>query len=231
MPTFRRNRNGGNSRQSITAVPAIMDGSLSLPGPGSPNSRLKHKAAFVQQNDGFTAFTCFFLYVANRSFAKWLFAVHPVGELCVRAFGNCSPSASGFARLVKHGNKLETFFELPLQYAPMSTSSFCNRKLPELCLAEYPSFEVVYPKVSLADRVSAWGRGLCRRLFCEHCAIAPPNCRKSRPSWQPRGFHSRLAAELSLAACAAEAPLLFLLVSYTILSANTGLFLYFVKGQ
>ncbi len=231
MPAFWRNRNGRNSRQSVTAVPAIMDGSLSLPSPGASNSWLKHKAAFIQQNDGFTAFSGFFLYGANRSFAKWLFALRLVRGLCVRAFGNCSPSASRFARLAKDGNKHEISSELPLQYVPMSTSSFCNRKLSGLCLAGDPTFDVACPKVSLADRVSVWVRGLWRHLFCEHLAIAPPNCRKSQPSWQPRGFRSQLPAELSLALDAAEVPLLFLLVSYIILSVNTGSFLYFFKGQ
>jgi len=231
MPAFWRNRNGRNSRQSVAAVPAIMDGSLSLPSPGSPNSRLEHKAAFIQQNNGFTAFSGFFLYGANRSFAKWLFAVRLVRELCVRAFGNCSPSASGFARLERDGNKLETFCESLLQYVAMSTSSFCNRKLSGLCLTDDPTFDVACPKVSLADRVSVWVRGLLLRLFCRHRAIAPPNCRKSQPSWQPRGFDRRLSAELLLALDAAEVPLLFLLVSYIILSANTGSFLYFFKGQ
>ncbi len=198
---------------------------------GSPNGRLKHKAAFIQQNNGFTAFSGFFLYGANRSFAKWLSPVRLVRELCVRAFGNCSPSASGFARLVKDGNKLETFSESPLQYVPMSTSLFCNRKLSGLCLTDEPTFAVSCPKVSSADLVPAWVRGLCPRLFCGHRAIEPPNCQKSRLFGQPRGFRSRLSAELSLAACAAEVPLLFLLVSYIILSANTGSFLYFFKDQ
>ncbi len=231
MPEFRRNHNGRNSRQSVTAVPTVMDGSLSLPSPGSPNGRLKHKAAFIQQNDGFTPFSGFFLYGANRSFAKWLSPVRFVRELCVLAFGNCSPSASGFARLEKDGNKLETFCESPLQYVPMSTSSFCNRKLLGLCLTNDSTFVVVCPKVSLADRVSAWVRGLLLRLFCRHRAIAPPNCRKSQLFGQPRGFHRHLSAELLLVAFAAEVPLLFLLVSYIILSANTGSFLYFFKGQ
>ncbi len=231
MPAFRRNRNGRNSRQSVAAVPTVMNGSLSFPSPGSPNSRLKHKAAFIQQNNGFTAFSAFFLYRANRSFAKWLSPVRLVRELCVRAFGNCSPSAPGFARLEKDGNKLETSCESPLQYVPMSTSSFCNRKLSGLCLADDPTFDVACPKVSLADRVSAWVRGLLLRLFCRHRAIAPPNCRKSRLSEQPGGSHSRRSAELLLALDAAGVPLLFLLVSYIILSANTGSFLYFFKGQ
>jgi len=231
MPAFRRNRNGRNSRQSIPAVPAIMNGSLSLPSPGSPNSWLKHKTAFIQQNSGFTAFSGFFLYEANRSFAKWLFAVRLVRELCARAFGNCSPSASRFARLVKDGNKLETSCESPLQYVAMSTSSFCNRKLSGLCLADDPTFDVSCPKVSSADQASAWVRGLWLRLFCEHRAIEPPNCRKSQLFGQPRGFHHRRSAELSLALDVAEVLLLFLLVSYIILSANTGSFLYFFKGQ
>ena len=230
-PASRRNRNGRNSRQPVAAVPAIMNGSLSLPSLGAPNSWLKHKAAFIQQNGVFAAFSGFFLYGANRSFARWLSPVRLVRGLCVRAFGNCSPSASRFARLAKDGNKLETFCELPLQYVPMSTSSFCNRKLSGPCLAGDPTFDVACPKVSLADRVSVWVRGLWHRLFCEHRAIAPPNCRKSQPSWQPRGFRSRLSAELLLALDAAEVPLLFLLVSYIILSANTGSFLYFFKGQ
>jgi hypothetical protein len=231
MPMFRRNRNGRNSRQSVAAVPAIMNGSSSLPSPSSPNSWLKHKAAFIQQNSGFTAFSGFFLYGANRSFAKWLSPVRLVRELCVRAFGNCSPSDSGFARLERDGNKLETSFESPLQHVPMSTSSFCNRKLSGLCLTDTPTFDVACLKVSLADRVSAWVRGLLLRLFCKHRAIAPPNCRKSQPSLQPRGFHRRFSAEPLLALDAAEVPLLFLLVSYIILSANTGSFLYFFKGQ
>jgi len=231
IPAFRRNRNGRNSRQSVAAVPAIMNGSLSLPSPGSPNSWLKHKAALIQQHDGFTVFSSFFLYGANRSFAKWLFVVRLVRGLCVRAFGNCSPSASGFARLVKDGSKLETFCESQMQYVSTSTSSFCNRKLSDLCLANEPIFDVACPKVSVADRVSVWVRGLWLHLFCEHCAIALPNCRKSQLFEQPRGFRSRLSAELSLAACAAEVPLSFLLVSYIILSANTGPFLYFFKGQ
>jgi len=231
MPACRRNRNGRNSRQSVTAVPAIMDGSLSLPSPCSPNGRLKHKATFIQQNNGFTAFSGFFLYEANRSFAKWLFALRLVRELCARAFDNCSPSASEFARLERNGNKLETSCESPLQYVPMSISSFCNRKLSGLCLTDDSTFDVACPKVSLADRVSAWVRGLLLRLFCKHRAIVPPNCRKSQPSWQPREYRRRLSAELLLAACAAEVPLLFLLASYIILSANTGSFLYFFKDQ
>lgn len=226
-----RNRNGRNSRQSVTAVPAIMNGSLSLPSPGSPNSRLKHKAAFIQQNSGFTAFSGFFLYEANRSFAKWLSPVRLVRELCVRAFGNCSPSASRFARLVKDGNKLETSSGLPLQCVPTSTSSFCNRKLSGLCLADDPTFAVSCPKVSSADLVPAWVRGLWPRLFCGHRAIEPPNCQKSQLFGQPRGFHRHRSAELSLALDVAEVLLLFLLVSYIILSANTGSFLYFFKGQ
>lgn len=231
MPAFRRNRNGRNSRQSVTAVPAIMNRSLSLPSPCSPNSRLKHKTAFIQQNDGFTPFSGFFLYVANRFFAKWLFALRLVRELCVRAFGNCSPSVSRFARLVKDGNKLETSSESPLQYVPTSTSSFCSRKLSGRCLADDPTFDVACPKVSLADRVSAWVRGLWRRLFCGHRAIEPPNCQKSQLFGQPGGFHRRRSAAPLLVADAAEVPLLFLLVSYIILSANTGSFLYFFKGQ
>jgi len=231
MPAFRRNRNGRNSRQSVTAAPAIMDGSLSLPSPCPPNSRLEHKATFVQQNDGFTLFSGFFLYEANRSFAKWLFALRLVRELCARAFGNCSPSASRFARLVKDGNKLETSCESPLQYVAMSTSSFCSRKLSGLCLADDPTFDVSCPKVSSADLVSAWVRGLWPRLFCEHLAIEPPNCQKSQLFGQPRGFHRRRSAELPLALDVAEVLLLFLLVSYIILSANTGSFLYFFKGQ
>jgi len=227
----RRNRNGRNSRQSITAVPAIMNGSLSLPSPGSPNGRLKHKAAFIQQNNGFTVFSGFFLYGANRSFAKWLFALRLVRELCVWAFGNCSPSASGFARLERDGNKLETSCESPLQYVPMSTSSFCNRKLSGLCLTDDPTFDVFCPKVSSADLVSAWVRGLWHRLFCGHRAIESPNCQKSQLFGQPRGFHRRRSAKLSPALDVAEVLLLFLLVSYIILSANTGSFLYFFKGQ
>jgi len=227
----RRNRNGRNSRQSLTAVPAIMNGSLSLPSPGSPNSRLKHKAALIQQNSGFTTFSGFFLYGANRSFAKWLSPVRLVRELCVRAFGNCSPSASRFARLVKDGNKLETSSGLPLRCVPTSTSSFCSRKLSGLCLTDDPTFAVSCPKVSSADLVSAWVRGLWPRLFCEHRAIEPPNCQKSQLFGQPRGFHHRRSAELSLALDVAEVLLLFLLVSYIILSANTGSFLYFFKGQ
>jgi len=166
MPAFRRNRNGRNSRQSIAAVPAIMNGSLSLPSPGSPNSWLKHKAALIQQHDGFTVFSSFFLYGANRSFAKWLFAVRLVRGLCVRAFGNCSPSASRFARLVKDGNKLETSCESQMQYVSTSISPFCNRKLSGLCLANDPIFDVACPKVSVADRVSVWVRGLWLHLFC-----------------------------------------------------------------
>jgi len=231
MPAFRRNRNGRNSRQSVAAVPTVMNGSLSLPSPSSPNSWLKHKAAFIQQNSGFTAFSGFFLYGANRSFARWLSPLRLVREIFVRAFGNCSPSASGFARLERDGNKLETSCESQLQYVPMSTSSFCSRKLSGLCLADDLTFDVACPKVSLADRVSAWVRGLWLHLFCEHRAIVPPNCRKSQPSWQPRGFHHRLSAELLLALDAAGVPLLFLLVSYIILSANTDSFLYFFKGQ
>ncbi len=170
------------------------------------------------------------LYGANRSCAKWLFALRLVRELCGRAFGNCSPSASGFARLVMDGNKLETSCESPLQCVPMSTSSFCNRKLSGLCSVTALTFDVACPKVSLADLAPAWVRVLWPRLFCEHRAIAPPNCRKSRPSRQPREFRSRLSAELLPALDAAEVPLLSLLASYIILSTTQCSFLYFFKG-
>ena len=228
---LRREANRRDNRQTISSVPAIVDGRLASGPPTATHRRLQHKTAFVGENDGFTAFSGFFLYGANPPPPKWLSPVRLVRELCVRAFGNCSPSASGFARLERDGNKLETSCESPLQYVPMSTSSFCNRKLSGLCLTDAPTFDVACLKVSLADRVSAWDRGLLLRLFCRHRAIAPPNCRKSQPFWQPRGFHRRLSAELLLALDAAGVPLLFLLVSYIILSANTGSFLYFFKGQ
>jgi len=231
MLAFGRNCNCRDGGQSVTAVPAIMNGSLALWSPSSANHWLKHKTAFVRKNNATTGFLRVFLYAANflGAISQWLSRLFR--GLVVRVSGSSNPLPLRFAKLAKDGSKREISFGLPLQYVPTSTSLFCNHEPLGLFSANALVSGVACLRVWLVDQVPAWVRELFGHLFCGHRAIVPPSCQKSQLFEQPGGFHNHRSAEPLLVVAAAEVPLLFLLVSYIILSANTGSFLYFFKGQ
>ena len=113
VSAYRRNGNSRDNRDPISAIPTVLNRGLATRRPCASDNRLKHKAAFIQQNNGFTAFSGFFLYVANRSFARGLSPVRLVRGLCVRAFGNSIPSVPTHARCQRHRMMRQSVFGLP----------------------------------------------------------------------------------------------------------------------
>ena len=124
---FGRNSDRGDGRESVSAVPTVMDGSLSSRSPSSSNSWLKHKAAFIQQNKGFAASLGFFLYGANQSFARWLWPARLVRGLCVRAFGNSSPFVSTHAKCWTVRSERQNACKLSRPHVSVSIARWSNR--------------------------------------------------------------------------------------------------------
>ncbi len=88
---FRRNFDCRNNRNSVPAVPAVMDRCLTFWSPGPAYRWLKHKAAFINQYDGFIRSVGFFLYAASLSFAKLQWLVHRVLWHVFQASDSSSP--------------------------------------------------------------------------------------------------------------------------------------------
>jgi len=96
---LRRGGNGRDNRQPISAIPTVLNWRLASRHPGTADDGLEHKTTFVNENDGFTAFSGVFLSAASRSFAMQQWPVRCVRGLVVRASGNSSPSVPAHARL------------------------------------------------------------------------------------------------------------------------------------
>ena len=110
---YRRSGNSRDNREPIPAIPTVLNRSLATRCPCASDNRLKHKTAFVNENDGFTAFSGFFLSAASRSFAMQQWPLRRVREPVVRASGNSIPSVPTHARRQRHRMIRQSVFGLP----------------------------------------------------------------------------------------------------------------------
>lgn len=109
--SFRRDADSRYCRQPVTPVPTVMNRCLSLWCPCPPDGRLQHKAAFIDKYDGFTRPAGFFLYEANRPYARWQWYFHHALWLFSRVFGNSSPCLSKYARRLSCHRRYRSAFQ------------------------------------------------------------------------------------------------------------------------
>jgi hypothetical protein len=217
---FGRNSNRGDGRESVSAVPTVMDGSLSSRSPSSSNSWLKHKAAFIQQNKGFAASLGFFLYGANRSFARWLWPARLVRGLCVRAFGNSSPFVSTHAKCWTVRSERQNACKLSRPHVSVSIARWSNRFCGPLSRAAFliagffsRRVEVFFPADCEPEKPSRHGSRMLFSIGLQHHRLPQPVERFGE-------HHGLVPAAKWPFADAAPVVWLFLLVSYIMLSAN-----------
>lgn len=99
---YRRNADSRYNRKSVSAIPAALDWGFAAGCPGSSDDRLKHKAAFICENDSFTAFSRVFLCATSCSFSMIQSHLRCVREPVVRVFGNSSQSSTVHATRPMH---------------------------------------------------------------------------------------------------------------------------------
>lgn len=96
---FAREGQGRNDRKPVSPSPAVQHRRLPLRCPRSANGRLEQEAAFVHENDGFTALMRLFLYAATSRAAMF---PRPLGRLrgsVFRVFDSSIPlSEAGSSR-------------------------------------------------------------------------------------------------------------------------------------
>lgn len=186
-PTFsRRDTYRRYYRQSVTSVPAIMKRCLTSGGPCSPDSRLQHKAAFIDKYDGFSRPSGFFLYEANPSCARQRWSAHHALGPVFRVFGNSSPCLSEYARRLKERMQCRSIFRLLRQPVAESKAQCSNHFCGRLSKAVFPASSFAFgsaPVVVPADcvqqktfrlvfrrllAIGLWLRALRQRVLQSH---------------------------------------------------------------
>ena len=94
---MRRERDCRDGRQPIPSVPAIVNRRLPFGSPSATDGRLQHKAAFIRENNGFTASSTFFSYSASAVCANRQWPLRCARGHAFRAFGNSSPCGAAHA--------------------------------------------------------------------------------------------------------------------------------------
>lgn len=157
---YWRSGNSRDNREPIPAIPTVLDRSFATGRPCTPDDRLKHKTAFIHENDGFTAFSGVFLSAASGSFARQQWPLRRVREPVVRASGNSIPSVPIYARRRKHRRMRQSVFGLPQRPGVMSKDRWNN--------PAFRGFAVeAFPDASTGWR-SVWGDGRYAGWISEH---------------------------------------------------------------
>jgi len=225
LMTNRRNTDSADGRELVVTFPVVKQWRLASWGPGSTHQRLEHKAAFIQQNDGSTAFSGVFLYKANVPFARFLWPARCVLWHAVPAFGNCSADEKECTRHLIVDNRHRSSSELSELFSLASTTRFCSRWLWRLLRVCFGVFAVVCRSDGMVGKVVVCWLTLRGRLFCKHLSNVRPSWVMRRLVERFRGFQGRRLAIVQLVSCVARAVFVFLLVSCMVLSAIIGSFL------
>jgi len=224
-PTLRREANRRDNRQSITSVPAIVDRRLASDTPGTADRRLEHKAAFIDENNGFTAFLGFFLYAANRSCARRQWPVRCAPSLGVRVSGNSSPSDAAHAIRRTDRTLRRNACESPRPPAAVSIRRWHNRAFAAPATTAHSACRIADPSVWAWDRDGAWlstpgARGDRKASSTSRWS------RAKRPTFEPPEWADvRPAATRWLETVAVGALVVFRVFSCKRLSAIIGSFL------
>ncbi len=223
--TFWRNADSRNGRESVSSIPAIVNRCLSFWRPGTPNSRLKHKTAFIGQYDGFSRLAGFFLYEANLPFARILWPVRCVLWLSFLVSDNSSPCEKEHTRPRKVDTIGQNAFVLAWRFFAVSISRSCNRLLWALSREAFEALRAALWTACMAVMEAVCFSVLVVRLFCMHPSSELQNWAMPRPFERFHEFRGRLAKASPHGFCVARAVFVFLLVSCILLSVIKGSFL------
>jgi hypothetical protein len=212
LMTYGRNTDSANGRELVVTFPVVKQRRLASWSPGSTNQRLEHKAAFIQQNDGSTTFSCVFLYKANAPFARFLWPAHCVLWHAVPAFGNCSADEKECTRHLIVDNRHQNSSELSELLFLASTDRFCSHWLWRLLTVCFGVFAVVCLSSGMVGKVVVCWLMLPGRLFCKRLSSVPPSWAMRRLVERFRGFPGLCSAVVQPVSCVVRAVFVFLLV-------------------
>ncbi len=152
----RRDGKGRDNRKPIPAIPTVVNGGLSSWCPRTADHRLKHKAAFIHKNDGFTAFSRVFLYAASRFSAMLQWPLRRVREPGVPASDNSNPSEQGDARPRRNRTQCQSAFLLRRPPAITSTADWYIHGFRGLATRVFPTAPIGRRLVWQDGRCGAW---------------------------------------------------------------------------
>jgi len=159
VSAYRRSGNSRDSREPIPAIPTVLNRSLATRCPCASDNRLKHKTAFVNENDGFTAFSGVFLSAASRSFAMQQWPLRRVREPVVRASGNSIPSVPTYARRQRHRRILQSVFGLPQLPVAMSKGRWHSHAFRGFAVEAFPDASTGWRSVWMDGQCVVWISG------------------------------------------------------------------------
>ena len=221
MP-FRRAAQCRDDRQAVPAIPTGQDRCLTFRSQPPTHQRLEHKPAFIQETDGFTRPAGFFLYAARYSDAIRQWPVHPAGVPAFQASGSSRLDVIGYTRRsiidTPHRNA-SGLSELP---SLASTSRCCSRWPWHLSRAILGAYQVALGKACMASMVAFRWLMPLGRLFGKHPSSGLQSWVMHRLGEQFRRFPGHRLAIGQPVSFAAQAVVVFLLVSCTRLSVING---------
>lgn len=218
---YWRNTDCRDSREPVSSNPTMLDRSFAARRPCASDDRLKHKAAFVNENNGFTAFSGVFLYSASRRCARWPQPLRCVREPVVPAFDNSTPFVSANARRRRGRILRQSVFGSQQLLAAMSKDRLHTRVFRGLAAEAL--------QVSLTGRRLAWEDDRYEAWLSDrrdHTGDMPPSTAKQhrvlrRNAWLPLNMTNPVSATPWPRADAAPCSCMTLCSSYKILSSKS----------
>ena len=231
LSAYRRSGNSRDHREPVPAIPTVLNRSLATRCPCASNNRLKHKTAFVNENDGFTAFSGFFLSAASRSFAMQQWPLRRVREPVVRASGNSIPSVPTHARRQRHRMMRQSVFGLPQLPVAMSKGRWHSHAFRGFAVEAFPDAATGWRSVWMDGRCVVWISGRP-----DHTADMPFSTVRPQPvlrqnTWPPSSRTIPVPATPWLKADAAPYSCMTLYSSYKIISAKSSCLSELFNGQ
>jgi len=228
---YRRSGNCRNNRETIPAIPTVLDRCLAARRPCPSDDWLEHKATFVSENDGFTAFSGVFLSAASRFFAMLQWPLRRVRELDAPASGNSTPSGPVHAKCPMRRRICQSVFGRRQRPAAMSKGRWHSHALGGFAADTFPA--------ASTDWRSAWRAGRYGGSISGHPAHAvdrPFSTVKPQPklrqnAWPPSNPTIPVSATPWPKADAAPYACMTSYSSYKTVSAKVGCLSEFFNGQ
>ena len=222
---LRRDANGRNNRKPVPSVPTVMDRGLTFGCPGPADSRLEHKARFVDQNEATTASSGVFLNLASPCFATGQELFGRLRGLDVRVSDNSNPYPLVHARRQRGRSRRRSACGLPWLHGLESTARWGNRASGDLSTVNQPVSAVGERSAWVLAPDEVWPSSLWGHRVDRPRAIGRRHRGKHPASRPPRWANGRLSAEKWPEPVAVGVLRLFLVFSCIKLSATTNGFL------
>jgi hypothetical protein len=146
MPPLGRDGEAGDSRDSISPVEMIQNGSLSPRRPGSANIGNEQKPTFIEKSQMGSKYDGFFLLRANVSSSSVLSPPRLFPEPYVLVSDNSILALSGVARDGWDDSEFRRSFELPRPPVSWSKDRYCSQKPKDLSAKGSPIASFLVPK-------------------------------------------------------------------------------------